>query len=563
VWCVSLLVLVLNDHVLKGASLLPGAVTGKLSDFAGLIVAPVLAVALVRARTPRARAACFAAIALPFVLMNLWPAVARAVEGVTAYARVGWRVWCDPTDLVALVALPIAWRIVSRARLPQAAPVLARSAAAVGALACIATSAPLPPSVLTAAYVTNETDQTVRLRARWVEADLDCSVVDDEPGRALSPELFGDGVSFELAPGDLLPLTREAAGQPELSGLPDDDMVRGDGPCDAALLQIEGFDEVIVYWNRAAPIRRVRAATDDPRGRLELRTRVGRTVLEQGTGVELIDPEPAIEPSTCDSDHGEAFEWSGDVPPGYYDVAHVESIPGGCMALDLERWSPPGQTGPSDELGAAPTAPQLPPDAFEAPEAPDPDAAFELPSVLPSERSDLPFVLPPPAEAGMPEPLMRTLFLCVPAWAQPFSPGDRIVVGVIGDAFVLSDLVLASAGERDDATSAPSQPARRLWIYSNTIDVRIARELETYARVRDCRGSRLSCGAYATATDLWVNDELLAPGDTTEVVRDGRRLTVGLGQAEHVAVASEACEPGRANIGLHINMVVLEAPEGS
>jgi hypothetical protein len=38
----ALSVLVLNDHWLKGAGLLPGWLTGKLSDFAGLIVAPIL-----------------------------------------------------------------------------------------------------------------------------------------------------------------------------------------------------------------------------------------------------------------------------------------------------------------------------------------------------------------------------------------------------------------------------------------------------------------------------------------------------------------------------------------
>lgn len=35
-WVAALLVLVVNDHVLKGSGLLPGVITGKLSDFAGL-----------------------------------------------------------------------------------------------------------------------------------------------------------------------------------------------------------------------------------------------------------------------------------------------------------------------------------------------------------------------------------------------------------------------------------------------------------------------------------------------------------------------------------------------
>ena len=39
-------VLALNDHVLKGAGVLPAWVTGKLSDFAGLFFFPVLLFAL-------------------------------------------------------------------------------------------------------------------------------------------------------------------------------------------------------------------------------------------------------------------------------------------------------------------------------------------------------------------------------------------------------------------------------------------------------------------------------------------------------------------------------------
>ena len=40
VFWAALTILVLNDHLLKGAGLVPALLTGKLSDFAGLIVAP-------------------------------------------------------------------------------------------------------------------------------------------------------------------------------------------------------------------------------------------------------------------------------------------------------------------------------------------------------------------------------------------------------------------------------------------------------------------------------------------------------------------------------------------
>jgi len=48
-WWAALALLVANDHVLKGAGLLPESLTGKLSDFAGMIVAPPLLGALIGA----------------------------------------------------------------------------------------------------------------------------------------------------------------------------------------------------------------------------------------------------------------------------------------------------------------------------------------------------------------------------------------------------------------------------------------------------------------------------------------------------------------------------------
>src|SRR5688572_15378792 len=69
-WWLALAVLALNDHVLKGSGLLPGVLTGKLSDFAGLIVAPLLLCALLGVRTDRARALAFAAVIAPFVAIK-------------------------------------------------------------------------------------------------------------------------------------------------------------------------------------------------------------------------------------------------------------------------------------------------------------------------------------------------------------------------------------------------------------------------------------------------------------------------------------------------------------
>lgn len=111
-------VLALNDHLLKGSGALPGAVTGKLSDFAGLFFFPLLLAAAARgaSRAVRGRdvadrrslaAATAVATALGFAAVKLIPQV-NALVGAT------WgRMVMDPSDLWALpmVGLAAAWML--------------------------------------------------------------------------------------------------------------------------------------------------------------------------------------------------------------------------------------------------------------------------------------------------------------------------------------------------------------------------------------------------------------------------------------------------------------------
>jgi hypothetical protein len=110
--------LALNDHVLKGARVLPGAVTGKLSDFAGLFFFPLLLAAGVRGASLVVRrrhvadrrslaAAAAIATALGFAAVKLVPAV-NAIVG-----RTWGHMVMDPTDLIALpmVGLAAAWML--------------------------------------------------------------------------------------------------------------------------------------------------------------------------------------------------------------------------------------------------------------------------------------------------------------------------------------------------------------------------------------------------------------------------------------------------------------------
>lgn len=124
---ISLLVLVVNDHLLKGSGLLPGWLTGKLSDVAGLFFFPLLLVALLhlagrwwgfsvrRTHTLAAgllTATVFAAIQLSDVAVA---AYAFALELLPViYWHQAPSITPDPTDLLTLPAVWLAIRWAHR-----------------------------------------------------------------------------------------------------------------------------------------------------------------------------------------------------------------------------------------------------------------------------------------------------------------------------------------------------------------------------------------------------------------------------------------------------------------
>jgi hypothetical protein len=137
---VSLAVLVVNDHLLKAAY--PGFVTGKLSDVAALALFPIFLVAarelmvasVGRRWRPSRRAAAVAVVAtaVVFTLVELVPAAdalyeaslgalqwpARALLALLAGDAVPVHapaiVTADPTDVLTVPAVLLAWWVLSR-----------------------------------------------------------------------------------------------------------------------------------------------------------------------------------------------------------------------------------------------------------------------------------------------------------------------------------------------------------------------------------------------------------------------------------------------------------------
>jgi hypothetical protein len=128
----SIALLLINDHLLK--AIWPGLITGKLSDFAGLVFFPLLLIAVWQmalallgrdaAATTRQLVTATALTATLFAAIKLYPPANEMIGALqgTVQWLVGQLIGAatspgpvtialDPTDLVALPILAVAYRV--------------------------------------------------------------------------------------------------------------------------------------------------------------------------------------------------------------------------------------------------------------------------------------------------------------------------------------------------------------------------------------------------------------------------------------------------------------------
>lgn len=504
----ALATLVINDHLLKGAGVLPGWLTGKLSDFAGLIVAPVLVVVLLGLRRDGARALAFGAVALVFSILEVSPLAAAGWDAMLGALGVPSRSWADPTDLVALAVLPIAWWVVKagdRAE-PGRGIVLASQRALMGAalFACIATSQPPEPQVAqwtTDAWLHNRTAAELDVRIRWIEGARDCSALatsGTDLGGAAAPELFGEGITFRLQPGDTVPIepvdARAALSTSSAFGRVPTEGGETRNECELASISVDGLEDTILFW-LAGDVRGVQAnlvspedgSIDDQEVVIDELTE-GSSALQLLTGAgyttaRLRDRPPAV-PATCTEARGATVAFS--------DLAHDDSriwvvesralLPDGCTQLDL---------------------------------------------------------------IGEGEP--RSLFLCVPGDFIPFVVDDEVVfetrLSGLSHVFMANDeglpkLVLARG--------VPSITLEGLQVAPLAHDLGCA--------------ERVPCGAYVAplaVTDVMEGGRLELDAAFARTLSGGRSYRAIITRAEHVVVASASCDAGRDRAGALIDGVVL------
>lgn len=112
----AVILMAANDHVLKGAGLLPHTITGKLSDFAFLFFVPVVTAYLFRVKTFRGLIVSYVMAGGLFSAINLSAGFSRFIEEVFGAVFIPLSLWPDPTDLVALAILPCSLLYVLRGK---------------------------------------------------------------------------------------------------------------------------------------------------------------------------------------------------------------------------------------------------------------------------------------------------------------------------------------------------------------------------------------------------------------------------------------------------------------
>jgi hypothetical protein len=216
-WWASLAVLWVNDNLLKGAGIVPGWLTGKLSDFAFLVVAPVLLVALLPVRLAGRRVIAFSLVVGVYVAADLSVAVSDAIVGLAAKLGFRWRLWPDLTDLLALSVLPGSWWMSGRrqAGLLRGRRLLETAGVFLGAVACLATS---DDTTYYYPFVVNQTDRDQALTLTYLLKKAPCDVDLSALAGSLTADDLADPHTEILGSGQPAPLDEAPAAGTAVAG---------------------------------------------------------------------------------------------------------------------------------------------------------------------------------------------------------------------------------------------------------------------------------------------------------------------------------------------------------
>ncbi len=255
-WILAVFVLLVNDHVIKPAALLE-PLAGKLSDVAGLFLFPVLLATLIGVRTRRGLWLTGGAVAAVFATINVSPTIAAGFDRLISLV-VPFATTVDPTDLVALLAIPIGLAffepLMMTTHVQRRRRALEAAAVTVGALASMATSSPCEEcgqvtqwSQVSILNKTNEL-QILRIRSLRDGIRLNCELVQADPNAYLADGAFNPPESWFVQSGQEIPINGG-----------------GGNTCAVALVESDTTPDVLVMWQSDLPTKSYAFDADVPR----------------------------------------------------------------------------------------------------------------------------------------------------------------------------------------------------------------------------------------------------------------------------------------------------------
>jgi len=346
-WIVALALLVANDHWLKGSGILPDLLTGKLSDFAGMLVAPALLASLLRVRSRRALLVCHLAVGAVFAGIQLAPGFAAQWSALMGLVGFPWVITCDPTDLIALPFLLLSWAVLvpeMDASKPALLPIQRTAVASLsvfGLWATVATSQDdgfgFDPNdewyvdIEGNLFINNANDFTIALHVRPLRTDMpiNCAEIARDPGRLLTQAAFATAEHWSLP-------ARTTVG-----------IELGSGQCGAVWVAGEGIAPMILFadpsvyrWS-SFPGQVFEAEIDG------LGDQAGLGLVFGDSGATWIgNPELRFAPKTeapelpagCGAPSGESrLDWQTKIPSRAVELLTVTSGIDGCHELEIQE----------------------------------------------------------------------------------------------------------------------------------------------------------------------------------------------------------------------------------
>lgn len=350
-WWAALVLWALNDHWLKGSGLLPGAVTGKLSDGCGLWVLPAgLSALAIRwgATHPLARLSPYLLVGIYFAGLQLWPPLIEASHHVLSALGIPSRITADPSDLWALALLPLAWLRYDQSSLLRPIPRLrlAIPSYAFLLLTTVATSRVDQPGGVQRTgrlFLYNNTAQEQQVTIRQIRDDVNanCFFIQNSPSTHLNDALFEPVETVLVQPKGLIAL--DARAQTNLQN----DLADDPNACEAMVLSGPNRDPQLVYWrSEEFPLQSFnevpanlkingvialepQGATDN--NRLHLRHLGARTIIYPTEPKAPEKASPECSPRNPRAELG----WGQPFPKGPHKVLKINPGKDGCLELEL------------------------------------------------------------------------------------------------------------------------------------------------------------------------------------------------------------------------------------